>query len=50
VQLEGRSVVVAGGAGGLGGATVRRLVSQGMGAVVLDPDADRVAALVDELG
>jgi NAD(P)-dependent dehydrogenase (short-subunit alcohol dehydrogenase family) len=50
MQLRGRSAVVAGGAGGLGSATVRRIVAQGMGAVVLDPDRDRAAALVDELG
>lgn len=50
MQLEGRSAVVAGGAGGLGSATVRRLVDGGAGAVVLDPDAARAAELVDELG
>ena len=50
VQLEGRSAVVAGGAGGLGSATVRKLVAAGAGAVVLDPDEERAAALVDELG
>ena len=37
MQLEGRSAVVAGGAGGLGGATVRRLTEAGVGVVVLDP-------------
>ena len=46
---RGQSAIVAGGAGGLGGATVRRLVARGAG-VVLDPDADRAAALVAELG
>jgi len=50
MQLEGRSAVVAGGAGGLGSATVRRLADQGVGCVVLDPDGDRAAALVSELG
>ncbi len=50
MQLEGRSAIVAGGAGGLGSATVRRLVAAGAGAVVLDPDEERAAALVDELG
>jgi NAD(P)-dependent dehydrogenase (short-subunit alcohol dehydrogenase family) len=50
MQLEGRSAVIAGGAGGLGGATVRRLAAQGVGVTVLDPDADRSAALVAELG
>ena len=50
MQVEGRSAVVVGGAGGLGSATVRRLVSVGMGAVVLDPDTNRAAALSAELG
>jgi NAD(P)-dependent dehydrogenase (short-subunit alcohol dehydrogenase family) len=50
MQLERRSAVVAGGAGGLGGATVRRLAAQGVGVAVLDPDADRSAALLAELG
>jgi 3-hydroxyacyl-CoA dehydrogenase / 3-hydroxy-2-methylbutyryl-CoA dehydrogenase len=50
MQIEGRSAVIAGGAGGLGGATVRRLATQGVGVVVLDPDAERSAALVAELG
>src|SRR5947209_3304484 len=50
MELEGRSAVVAGGAGGLGGATVRRLASLDVGVVVLDPDTERSAALVAELG
>jgi NAD(P)-dependent dehydrogenase (short-subunit alcohol dehydrogenase family) len=50
MEVAGRSAVVAGGAGGLGGATVRRLFALGVGVVVLDPDADRSAALVAELG
>jgi 3-hydroxyacyl-CoA dehydrogenase / 3-hydroxy-2-methylbutyryl-CoA dehydrogenase len=50
MQFEGRSAVIAGGAGGLGSATVRRLVAQGSAAVVLDPDAERAAALTAELG
>jgi NAD(P)-dependent dehydrogenase (short-subunit alcohol dehydrogenase family) len=50
MELEGRSAVVAGGAGGLGGATVRRLAAEGVGVVVLDPNAERSAALVAELG
>jgi NAD(P)-dependent dehydrogenase (short-subunit alcohol dehydrogenase family) len=47
---NGRSAVVAGGAGGLGSATVRRLVARGAGVVVLDPDLDRASRLADELG
>ena len=36
MDLHGRSAIVTGGAGGLGGATVRRLVGQGVGTVVFD--------------
>ena len=50
MQLEGRSAIVAGGAGGLGAATVRRLAALGVGVVVLDPNADRADTLVRELG
>jgi NAD(P)-dependent dehydrogenase (short-subunit alcohol dehydrogenase family) len=50
MDIEGRSALVAGGAGGLGSATVRHLAGLGAGVVVLDPDAQRSAALVDELG
>lgn len=50
MDLTGRSAIVAGGAGGLGSATVRRLVGLGVGAVVLDPDAEKATALVNELG
>ncbi len=50
MRLEGRSAVVAGGAGGLGAATVRRLAGLGVGVAVLDPDAQRSAALVSEVG
>ena len=50
MQLEGRSAIVTGGAGGLGGATVRHLVAIGMGVVVFDRDADRAAELAKELG
>src|SRR2546425_1243966 len=50
MQLEGRSAVIAGGAGGFGGATARRLVTHGVGVVVLDPAAERAATLVGELG
>lgn len=50
MQLGGRSAVIAGGAGGLGSATARRLASAGVGVVVLDPDMDRASQLVAELG
>lgn len=50
MELEGRSAIVAGGAGGLGGATVRRLAAGGVHAVILDPNGDRAAELAAELG
>jgi NAD(P)-dependent dehydrogenase (short-subunit alcohol dehydrogenase family) len=50
MELDGRSAIVTGGAGGLGGATVRHLVSLGMGVAVFDRDADRAADLAKELG
>src|SRR5256885_10786992 len=48
MRLEGRAAVVAGGAGGLGGATVRLLAGHGVGVGVLDPDGERAAALAAE--
>jgi 3-hydroxyacyl-CoA dehydrogenase / 3-hydroxy-2-methylbutyryl-CoA dehydrogenase len=50
MDIKGRSAIVAGGAGGLGGAVVRRLVAAGAAVVVLDPDHDRASALVAEVG
>src|SRR3954451_24629531 len=50
MQFEGGSAVIAGGAGGLGSATARRLVARGGRGVVLDPDDDRGVELVAELG
>jgi NAD(P)-dependent dehydrogenase (short-subunit alcohol dehydrogenase family) len=50
MELEGRSAIVTGGAGGLGAATVRRLRSLGMGVAVFDRDADRAGELAKELG
>ena len=50
MDLDGRSAVVTGGAGGLGGATVRRLVEVGVGVAIFDRDVDRGAALAKELG
>lgn len=44
------SALVSGGAGGLGGATARRLVELGMGVVVFEPDLDRATAFAAELG
>ena len=50
MELLGRSAIVTGGAGGLGAATVRRLVDIGMRVAVFDLDADRAGELAEELG
>lgn len=50
MKLEGRSAIVTGGAGGLGAATVRRLVEVGVKVAVFDMDADAAAELAKELG
>jgi NAD(P)-dependent dehydrogenase (short-subunit alcohol dehydrogenase family) len=50
MDLQGRSALVTGGAGGLGGATVRRLVEIGVGAAIFDRDTDRASALAKVLG
>jgi NAD(P)-dependent dehydrogenase (short-subunit alcohol dehydrogenase family) len=50
VDFEGRSALVTGGAGGLGGATVRHLAGLGVGVVVFDRDGDRAGGLAGELG
>ena len=50
MELRDRSALVTGGAGGLGAATVRRLVDEGMAVVVFDQNADGAAALAAELG
>lgn len=44
------SALVTGGAGGLGGATSRRLVELGISVVVFEPVLKNAAALADELG
>ena len=50
MQLEGSSAIVVGGAGGLGAATVRRLVTAGAKVVVADLAEEGGKALADELG
>lgn len=50
MDFAGCSALVTGGAGGLGGATSRRLVEMGVAVVVFEPDADRAAAFAAELG
>jgi len=50
VRLSGNSVIVTGGAGGLGAATCRALAAAGAAVVVADLADDRGAALAEELG
>jgi NAD(P)-dependent dehydrogenase (short-subunit alcohol dehydrogenase family) len=50
VSFEGDVVLVTGGAGGLGAATVRRLHGAGAAVVIADVADDKAAALADELG
>jgi NAD(P)-dependent dehydrogenase (short-subunit alcohol dehydrogenase family) len=50
VDLDARSALVTGGAGGLGAATVRHFAALGVGVAVFDRDADRGSALAAELG
>ncbi|MGE4306594.1 MAG: SDR family NAD(P)-dependent oxidoreductase [Novosphingobium sp.] len=44
------SAIVSGGAGGLGGATSRRLAEMGVAVVIFEPDLSRASALADEIG
>lgn len=48
--FQGTSVIVSGGAGGLGEATVRRLHAEGAAVVIADMADDKGKALADELG
>jgi NAD(P)-dependent dehydrogenase (short-subunit alcohol dehydrogenase family) len=50
MDLNGKSAIVTGGAGGLGGATVRRLADQGVGVVIFDRALDAGETLAKELG
>lgn len=50
MKLDGRAAIITGGAGGLGAATVRHLVSCGMRVAVFDRDVGRAGALAEELG
>ena len=50
MDLTGRSAIVTGGAGGLGAATVRHLVSLGVHCVIFDWNGDGAKALAAELG
>jgi NAD(P)-dependent dehydrogenase (short-subunit alcohol dehydrogenase family) len=50
VQIKGSAALVTGGAGGLGEATVRRLVADGVNVVIADLADDKAEKLVAELG
>jgi NAD(P)-dependent dehydrogenase (short-subunit alcohol dehydrogenase family) len=50
VDIEGASVIVTGGASGLGEASLRRLVRRGANVTIADINDERAKAIVDELG
>src|ERR1700728_5399000 len=50
VEVAGSSVLVTGGAGGLGEATVRRLIGVGASVIIGDVSEDRASKLAAELG
>jgi NAD(P)-dependent dehydrogenase (short-subunit alcohol dehydrogenase family) len=48
--LDGESIIVTGGASGIGAAAARRMVAEGARVALLDRDADGVSAVASELG
>ena len=50
MELAGKTVIVTGGASGLGEATIRRFVKNGAKAVILDLNEERATKIVGELG
>jgi NAD(P)-dependent dehydrogenase (short-subunit alcohol dehydrogenase family) len=50
MEIRGASAIVTGGAGGLGGATVRRLVAAGAKVVIADLNDEKAEEMVKELG
>lgn len=49
-DFAGCSALVTGGAGGLGGASAKRLAELGMQVVIVEPDGDRARAFAAEIG
>ena len=49
-RLEGKTAIVTGGGGGIGGATCRRLASEGAKVAVLDLSAEAAGAVADAIG
>ena len=49
MDLDGRTVVITGGAGGIARETAPMLLDDGAELLLIDPDADRLAALGEEL-
>jgi 3-hydroxyacyl-CoA dehydrogenase / 3-hydroxy-2-methylbutyryl-CoA dehydrogenase len=50
MDFANASALVTGGAGGLGGATSRRLIELGVAVVIFEPDIARARSLANELG
>ncbi|MCB2076805.1 MAG: SDR family NAD(P)-dependent oxidoreductase [Novosphingobium sp.] len=50
MELEGKSAIVSGGAGGLGGATARRLTELGMKVVIFEPEFAKASEFASTLG
>lgn len=50
MDFANSSAIVSGGAGGLGGATSRRLAALGVSVVIFEPELARAQALADEIG
>jgi len=50
MDFSGSSAIVSGGAGGLGGATSRRLAELGVAVVVFDPELSRAQELANAIG
>ena len=48
-ELDGRRIVITGGAGGIARATAKLLLAEGARLLLIDPDANRLEALASEL-